>query len=281
VVERIEGRSSFVTGGASGIGLAVAEALVAGGARVTIADWNQERLDSESSRLGPAAVGVQLDVRDRDGWQRAKSVAEDAHGPVEILVNNAGVAPDQNEFADMPPEHFDRLVAIMLTGVFNGVNTFGAGMRERREGHIVNTASMAGLMASARLGAYTAAKFGTVGLSEVLRAEMESYGVGVSVLCPGLVRTNLGSDNTTATPEQRQSAMLDGIDPALVATQVLEAIRRNDLYIITHGEYGPVVARRAERIQKAFDEAPNRGGGEDLPGTDIAKDPSRNYSRGK
>jgi NAD(P)-dependent dehydrogenase (short-subunit alcohol dehydrogenase family) len=261
-VERIEGRIAFVTGGASGIGLAITEALLAGGARVVIADWSPERLEAESARLGPSVLAHQLDVRDRAGWQRAKQVAEEAFGPVEILVNNAGVAPDQNDLVDMPPEHFDLLVGIMLVGMFNGVHTFGAGMRDRGDGHIVNTASMAGLMASARLGAYTSAKFGAVGLSEVLRAEMESHGVGVSVLCPGLVRTNLGGGG---------GAMDAGIDPSLVGAQVVEAIRRNELYIITHGEYGAVVADRAARIQKAFNEGPRRGPGENLPGTDISR----------
>ena len=271
-MESIEGRSSFVTGGASGVSALPSQRHSSVRARES-PSWTGTRRGSRQSPPGwaPAVIGVELDVRDREGWQRAKRTAEDANGAVEILVSNAGVAPDQNEFADMAPEHFDRLHAIMLTGAFNGVHTFGGGMRERRRGHIVNTASMAGLMASARLGAYTTAKFGVVGLSEVLRAEMESYGVGVSVLCPGLVRTNLGSDNPGATPGQRQESMQAGIDPSLVGAQVLNAIRRNDLYIITHGEYAPVVARRAQRIQKAFEEAPVRGSDGDLPGTDIAK----------
>jgi NAD(P)-dependent dehydrogenase (short-subunit alcohol dehydrogenase family) len=270
-VDRIEGRTAFVTGGASGIGLAIAETLVAEGARVVLADWNSTSLERESARLGSPARGVELDVRDRAGWQRAKRTTEDTFGPIEILVNNAGVGPDQNELADMPPENFDRLVAIMLTGIFNGIHTFAAGMRERAEGHIVNTASMAGLVASARLGAYTASKFAVVGLTEVLRAEMEPHGVGVSVLCPGLIRTNLGSDNPNSTPAQRQAAFAAGLDPSVVGAQVLDAIRHNDLYVITHGEYGPAVDQRAARIRQAFDKAPKRGPGDNLPGTDAAK----------
>jgi NAD(P)-dependent dehydrogenase (short-subunit alcohol dehydrogenase family) len=269
-VERIEGRVAFVTGGASGIGLAVAESLLEHGARVAVADWDVAALERESARLGPATLAQHLDVRDRAMWDAAKLATEAAFGPVEILVNNAGVAPDLNELADMPPEHFDRLVAIMLTGIFNGVHTFAGGMRGRREGHIVNTSSMAGLVASARLGAYTAAKFGAVGLSEVLRAEMEPYGVGVSVLCPGLVRTNIGSDNPNSTEEQRRAAFAAALDPSIVGAQVVDAIRRNDPYVLTHGEYGAAVADRSARIARAFEAAPRRGSGTDLPGTDVA-----------
>lgn len=270
-MEDIEGRVAFVTGGASGIGLGIAEALVAVGARVVLADWDAEALSEESGRLGSATLGVNLDVRDRSAWEKAKRVAEESFGPVDILVNNAGVAPDQNVLVDMPPETFDRLVGIMLTGVFNGVHTFGPSMRERGQGHIVNTSSMAGLVGSARLGAYTAAKFGVVGLSEVLRAEMESHGVGVSVLCPGLVRTNLGLDRAARRRKREPSPLDAGLDPSILAAQVVDAIRRNDLYIITHGEYGPVVASRAARIQEAFAKAPKRGGSENLPGTDVSK----------
>jgi NAD(P)-dependent dehydrogenase (short-subunit alcohol dehydrogenase family) len=258
-VEIIEGRTAFVTGGASGIGLAIVEALVAEGARVVMADWNAEAVDREARRIGGAVVAQQLDVTDRAGWAAAKVRAEAAFGPVEILVNNAGIGPDLNELADMPPDSFDRLVGIKLTGTFNGITTFAADMRARGEGHIVNTASMAGLMASARLGAYTASKFAVVGLSEVLRAEMEPHGVGVSVLCPGMVRTNLAA-NTPASqrPAGMPSGMEAGIDPALVGTDVIAAIRANRLYIITHGEYGTFVAERAARLQRAFTDAPDR-----------------------
>jgi short-subunit dehydrogenase len=118
---------------------------------------------------------------------------------------------------------------------------------------------MAGLIAIPRLGAYTAAKFGVVGLSEVLRAEMQPHGIGVSVLCPGMVRTNLGSNNPVMTrgpngPLRPQP----GIDPSLVGVQVVDAIRTNELYVITHGEHGGAVAQRTDRLQRAFEAAPRR-----------------------
>ncbi len=261
-----------MTGAASGIGLAIADALLAAGARVALVDWDAPALERASADLDGPTVAHRLDVTDRDGWTAVAAAVEAAFGPVEILVNNAGIAPDLDDLADVPPASFDRLVAIKLTGTFNGIHTFAAGMRERGDGHIVNTASMAGLMASAHLGAYTAAKFGVVGLSEVLRAELEAHGVGVSVLCPGLVRTNLSAN---APPRRRPPGVpagLDaGIDPALVGAQVVDAIRANELYIITHGEYGRFVAARAARLQRAFDAAPVHAAAEaPLPGTDVA-----------
>jgi short-subunit dehydrogenase len=113
-------------------------------------------------------------------------------------------------------------------------------MRERGVGHIVNTASMAGLIANPKLGAYTASKFGVVGLSEVLRAELVRDGVGVSVLCPGLVNTNLSPD------------MSGGIDPSIVGTLVVQAIEADELYVITHPEHRPLVEKRTERLLAAF-----------------------------
>jgi NAD(P)-dependent dehydrogenase (short-subunit alcohol dehydrogenase family) len=293
-MERIDGRTALVTGGASGIGLGIAEALIGAGARVLLVDWDPERLEREAARFGDAALAHRLDVTDRAGWQEARRAAESSFGPVEILVNNAGIAPAVTDLVDMSPEHFDRLVAIKLTGTFNGIRTFGSGMRDRGGGHIVNTASMAGLVASARLGEYTASKFGVVGLSEVLRAEMEAHGVGVSVLCPGLVRTNLGSSGRPdlanqadranqpdsadpphmagGQPVDAPSGLEGGIDPAIVGDQVVDAIRNNHLYVITHGEYGGVVAERAARLQRAFEQAPRRTARSDgLPGTDVAK----------
>jgi NAD(P)-dependent dehydrogenase (short-subunit alcohol dehydrogenase family) len=250
-VNKIAGRTALVTGGASGIGLGIAEALVGEGARVVVCDWKEDRLQRETERLGDAVIGQRFDVRDRRGWLAAKLAAEDAFGPVEILVNNAGVIAGQVELADTPVEDFDRLVGIMLVGMFNGIHTFAAGMRERRNGHILNTASMAGLVINPGLGAYTTAKFGVVGMSEVLRAEMDPHGVGVSVLCPGLVRTNLGREEAEGQLAWDRPEMEGGMDPALVGARVLEAIRNNELYVLTHGGYEARLAARADRVQRA------------------------------
>ncbi|MDB5715824.1 MAG: family oxidoreductase [Sphingomonadales bacterium] len=273
-MREINERVAFVTGGASGIGLAIATSLVAAGARVMIADLDPVALEKALAVLGPQAAAFRLDVRDRAGWAAARKAVEDRFGPVDILVNNAGIGPDGHTLADMDPVAFDRVFAIKLTGTFNGIATFGAGMRDRGDGHIVNTASMAGLMASARLGAYTASKFAVVGLSEVLRAEMAPHGVGVSVLCPGLVRTNLGETTTAAGSDRIHADRIttdNGIDPAIVGAMVIDAIRENRLHIVTHGDYRSQVAARMERVLDAFDGIPLRNTGP-IPGTDTARD---------
>jgi NAD(P)-dependent dehydrogenase (short-subunit alcohol dehydrogenase family) len=215
---------------------------------VVLSDWDIATLNRECSRLGESARAVRLDVTDRPAWQEARQIAEATFGPVEILVNNAGVAPDWNELADMPAEHFDRLIAIMLTGVFNGVRTFAPGMRDRGEGHIVNTSSLVALTGGVRQGAYVAAKAGAIGLSESLLAEMQPFGVGVSVLCPGRVRTNLLREN-------RPSHMSadGGLEPKALAAQVINAIRMNDIYVVTHPEYKSLVEQRWLRLLDAFD----------------------------
>jgi NAD(P)-dependent dehydrogenase (short-subunit alcohol dehydrogenase family) len=254
-VEKIEGRTALVTGGASGIGLGIAEALLSEGARVVIADWDPASLEREVERLGDAAFGQILDVRERESWDEAKRASEAVFGPVDILINNAGVAPDWNEFADMPTDHWDRLIGIMLTGVYNGVHAFAAEFRERGEGHIINTASMNGLVARAGMGAYTAAKFGVVGLTEVLRAEMEPYGVGVSVLCPGSVRTNLLTGSENAAPDTVMRHAAAGMDPLVAGAHVIDAIRNNRLYVITHPHLKDGVAKRVGELVDAFDRA--------------------------
>lgn len=254
-MERIAGRHVLITGGASGIGLAIAQALAAEGAVVTVTDYDGERLE----RLAGLFNCLALDVRDRAGWIAVKAAAEAKHGPVEILCNNAGIGPNIGELADSDPAQFDRMVAIKLTGTFNGIHTFAADMRARGEGQIVNTASMAGLETIPKLGAYTAAKFGVVGLSEVLRKELAPHGVGVSVLCPGMVSTGL--PETTAKADGRhdpggQQQTMAGIDPGRVADRVIAGIKGNWPYIFTHGERRAVVETRMLAIIDAFDATP-------------------------
>ena len=255
-MDRIEGRTAFVTGAASGIGLAITEALVASGARVAMTDWDESALNTQATRFGDAVASRRLDVRDRDEWSETARWVETTFGPVEILVNNAGIGPTIGSVAETTPDSFDQMIDIKLTGTFNGIHTFAMGMRDRGSGHIVNTASMAGLIASPQLGAYTAAKFGVVGLSEVLRAELARYGVGVSVLCPGMVRTNLAANAALATnaPEDRDVSMADGIEASFVGDQVVAAIGNDTPYIVTHPEHRAMVAARGDRLLRAFDE---------------------------
>ena len=256
-MENLTGKHAFVTGGASGIGLALAHAFLNEGALVTIADFDQQRLDAIEAPF----TKIALDVRDRASWSAAKAAAEASNGPVAILCNNAGIGPDRTELAETDPDIFDRMIAIKLTGAFNGIHAFAADMRSRGEGHIVNTASMAGLEAGgARMGAYASAKFGLVGMSEVLRAEMEPHGVGVSVLCPGMVATGLPATLAKANGKfepAMEEWVMPGISADRVALRVVEGIKGNWPYILTHGERRDAVAERHAAIMAAFDDTPH------------------------
>jgi len=254
-MELSQGRHAFVSGGASGIGLGIADALADRGLRVTIADVNEEALEQVIAARANQMRGTVLDTRDREGWAQAKAQAEAAFGPVDVLVNNAGIAPNGREFADMAPESFDRILAINLTGIANGVFAFAADMRERGRGHIVNTSSQAGLMVSVPgVGAYAVAKFGVTALSEGLRAELAPHGVGVSVLCPGYVSTNLAASTQRLGGDLRQyaAAMPESkITPAHVGEMVVAGIESDQAYILTHKHVWKSVEPRFEAIRAA------------------------------
>ncbi len=252
-----DARHAFITGGASGLGLGIADALAARGLNVTIADVNTDAMEAVLKTRGNQFRGIKLDTRDREGWKRAKAEAEAAFGPVDILVNNAGISPNGREFADMDPESFDRILDINLVGVVNGVFAFAADMRERGKGHIVNTSSQAGLSTTVPgVGAYSVAKFGVTALSEGLRTEMEPYGVGVSALFPGYVKTNLGENTVRIGGDIRQYAAAmpeSDVTPADVGAMVVQAIEDNASHIITHKGAWAQSAKRFDAIKAACD----------------------------
>lgn len=263
-----QAKHAFITGGASGIGLGVAQALAARGLRVTIADVNGAAVDAVLAGESRNFRGLVLDVRDRAGWARAKAGAEAAFGPVDVLFNNAGIASFGIELADLDPETFDRVIAVDLTGVFNGISAFAADMRARGSGHIVNTSSMAGICAPSQGigGSYAAAKFGVAGLSETLRVELAPHGVGVTILCPGQVATGIAQNSVAlgggvqmpsarpANGEQTRppSPVVTGTVEE-VATLVLHGIESNAAYVVTHGRgWWPLVEARQAALEAAF-----------------------------
>jgi NAD(P)-dependent dehydrogenase (short-subunit alcohol dehydrogenase family) len=252
-----ECRHAFVTGGASGIGLGVAEALAERGIAVTIADVDTETAAGAEASRPDRFFAVSLDVRDRAAWRSAKAAAEGRFGPIDILVNNAGVSFDGLEIVDTPPEAFEQVLAINLTGVFNGVAVVGPDLRERRRGHIVNTASVMGLLPGlSGMGAYSASKSAVVALSEALRAEMKPYGVGVSVLCPGLVTSNLRANTVklggVIRNAQRAAAARPTEMSARAAGEIVVHGVANDLpYLLTHPEHLDRAAQRVEVIRQS------------------------------
>lgn len=254
-------RHAFVTGGASGIGLGIADALAGHGISVTVADIDANSLESVVATRPAGFRGVALDVRDRGNWATAKVEAEAAFGPVDILINNAGIGFNGRDVVDMDPETFDTIVAIDLVGVFNGVSAFGAEMRTRGRGHIVNTASIMGLTAGAPgRGAYSAAKSAVIAMSEALRAEMEPHGVGVSVLCPGLVMSNLDANTARLGGQVEDVSHIKGtgnigMEPETAGAIVVRGIARDLPYIITHPHYLEHVERRMEAVRASMDAA--------------------------
>lgn len=251
---------AFVTGGASGIGLGLARALARRGAAVCLADIDGETARAAAAGLAASGARVgwmRLDVRDRAAWARAREEAEDVFGPVDLLVNNAGIAPDGCALADSDPASFERVIGINLMGVYNGIATFGAAIRDLGRGHVLNVSSMAGVSSPfPGLGAYATAKAGVVMLSEVLRLEMAPHGVGVSVLCPGMVATNLPATTLKLGGTLRAGAaptMPGGLDPDDVGEMTAQAIEANRAYIYTHPEQIKAVEERCAGILAGFE----------------------------
>ena len=272
--ERNEGMTSFsgkvgvITGGASGIGLAVAEALAREGAKLVLADIEQGALDVAVKALsdsGAEVIGVRTDVADRASVQALADRTWQRFGAAHIVFNNAGVAvfgPTQ----DMSHEDWLWSINVNLWGPIHGVEAFVPRMVEQGEGGaVLFTASFAGIVPNRDLGPYNVTKAGVVALAESLRKDLRGTGIGVSVLCPMRVVTNidrsarnrpaeLGSGGEAASYADEDLAALQGrtLTTAPVAELVLDALRRNQLYIHTHKEAQALFRGRAERMEAAF-----------------------------
>ena len=265
-------RTAFITGGANGIGLGIARSLAREGAKLALADLDAEALDRAAAELGEVTeiFAAVLDVRDRSAHARVADEVEARLGPVSILVNNAGVAGGAPANR-LTYELWDWGMGINLDGVINGVQTFLPRIVERSDGgHIVNTASGAGLYAGPGNALYCTAKFAVVGMSEALNAELEPRGIGVTVLCPGPVATDI-IDRTRAvqpkvtrsmSPEQRSRAfarneqmrayLANGTPPDAVGDMVRDAIRGNCLYVHTDRSGIDMIKARSEALLAAM-----------------------------
>ena len=251
-------RVAVITGGGSGIGAGLARAFAARGARLVLADIDEEALAETAGELtaaGARVLAVPTDVRERGAVRALADRAFDAWGAVHLLCNNAGVATF-GPIADASDGDWDFTLGVNLLGVVHGVQAFVPRMLEQGEGgHVVNTASMAGLVGMAMLGVYCTSKFGVVGLSEALHLELRPHGIGVSVLCPGLVETRIGENTRRLHPDVRGSEPdrepaprirpTAVLTPDEVAARVVLAIERRWLYVITHPEQWDMLRRRA------------------------------------
>lgn len=272
------GKVAFITGGASGVGFGLAVAFAEADMKIVLADVRPEQLARAEAQLQSAGVQVlalELDVTDREAYARAADSVEATFGKVHVLCNNAGIGL-LGSLKSARYDDWDWVLGVNVGGVVNGLQTFLPRMLAHGEGgHIVTTASVAGLFAGAGAGIYTASKMAVVGMMECLRGELAEDGIGVSVLCPHLVRTEIhqhaslrperfGNSGYRATVAKDASdsgvkAMMDvGMDPLEVGRRVLRGIRRNDLYILTHPEIEPILRERFEAILGALpDEVPD------------------------
>jgi NAD(P)-dependent dehydrogenase (short-subunit alcohol dehydrogenase family) len=277
----LEGRGAVVTGGASGIGLATARELGARGARVVIGDVEVPALEQAVKRLradGIDAFGVPCDVRRLDEVAHLADEAFRHLSAVHIVCNNAGVAL-AGQIATLTHDDWRWVIDVDLWGPIHGVEAFLPRLREQGQGgHIVFTSSFAGLVPNIGLGPYCVAKYGVVALAEVLARELKADGIGVSVLCPMIVATNIGASERNrsadyggpdhplpvaprpATPSaatsERPSPGPDAgavVDAEGVARLTVDAILADRLYVLPHQEARGSIRRRFERIDSTFD----------------------------
>jgi len=270
-MDDFKNKTAFITGGASGIGLAMAREFLAAGAKVAIADIRRTALDKAVKALdaGDRLHAVELDVTDR----KACIETADAIGTVHILCSNAGIflgGPTQ----DATYDDWDFCLDVNLGGTVNCVRTFVPRMIAGGEGgHIVLTSSINGLFASGGVGPYTASKFAVTGIGECLAMNLKPYGIGVSILCPGPVASSLFESTPAVRPAHLRETgahlvALDESDPVSqeifagamsieeVGKRAIYGIRRNDLYIITHTEIRDVLEARMKAVLAALpDEA--------------------------
>lgn len=259
-MEQLSGKVAVITGGASGIGLALAERFATEGMRVVLADVDEPRLRDVEARMSESGVEVAAVVADTATEADVEALAQatlERFGAAHVLCNNAGIAGIGDPWKDAMAL-WERIIGINVLGVVHGIRAFLPIMQDQGEGHIVNTASMAGLIPVPGAAPYAATKHAVVALSESLHLELVAAGspVGISALCPAFVKTRLMEHEPTAVADpiaSMMNAMLrsgveGGIPAADVADQVVDAIRTERFWVLTHPE-----ARQApvERMQRA------------------------------
>jgi NAD(P)-dependent dehydrogenase (short-subunit alcohol dehydrogenase family) len=265
------GRTAFVTGGANGIGIGLVRALLAEGCNVAMADVRADSIERALKSLeGKPVIGVQVDVSSRQDLARAADKVEAKFGPVSLLFNNAGVNLFQS-IEESSYDDWDWIMGVNLQGPINGVMTFAPRMvAAGKGGYIVNTASMAAFLAAGVPGIYNTTKFAVRGMSESLRASLAPHGIGVSVLCPGLVKSYIyASDDIRpqrlkagAKPVNQEgvkrlaSVHEFGMEPDVIAARVLDAMRENRFHIFTHPEFRDEIRGLFTEILEDFREYP-------------------------
>jgi NAD(P)-dependent dehydrogenase (short-subunit alcohol dehydrogenase family) len=246
----LQNRVAVVTGAASGIGLAIVEAFVAERMEVVMADLDGDRLSAEADRIrraGGDVLALTVDVTNPDDVDRSGTLAVEQYGALHVAVNNAGIV-NRGYTWELSLSEWHQVVDVDLWGVIHGVRTYvPLILATGEEGHVVNVASLAAVLPLDRLGPYTVAKHGVLGLTDVLAAEFASLGapVGASVVMPGMVRTGMNPMGT--------------VEPAIVAANVVDAIRRGRRYVFTDDQGAAHVAERLQSILAGRDEVIRSG----------------------
>ena len=261
-------KTAVITGGASGIGRALTLRFAGEGANVVVADLDaagMEAVAAEARGLGVKALTVTTDVSELAQVQALAARAFETFGAVQVVCNNAGVAA-WGGLESASHRDWQWVLGVNLWGVIHGIEAFVPRMIARGEpGHIVNTASMAGLVASKGLGVYNTSKYAVVGLSETLAKDLKPYRIGVSVLCPMGVETRIRESERNRPVALRNDRAAGGdpveligryLGPDVVADMVLAAIRANELYVITHDEALEPLRRRFQRLEDAVRRRP-------------------------
>ncbi|MBX5437640.1 MAG: SDR family NAD(P)-dependent oxidoreductase [Alicyclobacillaceae bacterium] len=266
-MQELAGKVAFITGGGSGVGLGQAKVFVREGMKVAIADIRKDHLDEAMAyfrEIGADVHPLHMDITDRRQMEEAAQEVERVFGrPVQLLCNTAGVSifgPLQNATF----EDWEWVLNVNVWGVINGLQTFVPRMiRYGQGGHVVNTSSMAGMRALPGAGIYVASKYAVRGLTEVLRMDLEPHGIGVSLLCPKAVNTNIHEAVLTRPAHlantgyyqadeevfQRLKKSIEvGMDPVTLAEHVLRAVRNNDLYVIPYPEAADDLIAAHERV---------------------------------
>lgn len=266
-MEAIRGAVALVTGAANGIGLAIAEALADEGAAVMLTDIDGDGAEARAAALrarGVQAEAMALDVTDPAAWEAVRDGVTSRLGPVRILVNNAGVFAGAGPVERIDPAVWRWMFAVNVDAHLHALRSILPGMKAAAlPCHIVNTVSLAGLVAIPGTGIYNASKFAALGLAETLRFELQGTQIGITVLCPGMVATELAKTSHTHRPagtredeaarDAMATALSRGMPAAAIGRRVVQAIKADEFYVITHRDYKPVLQRIGNNRAAACD----------------------------
>lgn len=264
----LTGKTAFITGGASGLGLAMAHAFGGAGMNVMLADIEEAPLAAARAELEARQIktaSVLCDVADRAAVNAAAEATLAAFGKVHVVCNNAGVGAG-GPIDQVKPGDWDWILAVNLMGVVYGMEVFTPHIRAHGEGGcFVNTASMAGMISVPGMEPYTATKYAVVGMSEGWAGQLAPENINVAVLCPGFVKTKINQSGRTRQSQYGgpapnnsvvgQSHVDNGIDPEFVGRRVLEAVQNDERYIFTHPDMRGLVEQRFGRIMAGFEAA--------------------------